>query len=130
MPFRNVPTRLTTGAYILHSGLEKWGAEEEHAKALHARAADAFPVLGDLPPARFVKRLAAAEIALGAALLLPVIGNKLAGLALAGFSGSLLAMYLRTPSMHRPGSIWPTPQGIGVSKDVWMLGIALGLLAD
>jgi uncharacterized membrane protein YphA (DoxX/SURF4 family) len=130
MPFRNVPTRLATGAYILHSGLEKWAAEEEQAKALHARAADAFPLLGDLAPAQFVRRLALAEIALGAALLLPFVGNKLAGLALAGFSGSLLTMYWRTPSMHKPGSIWPTPQGMGLSKDVWMLGIALGLLAD
>lgn len=130
MPFRNIPTRVSTGAYILHTGLEKWSADEERAKGLHARAADAFPVLSGMAPAQFVRRLAMAEIALGTALLLPFVGNKLAGLALAGFSGSLLTMYLRTPSMHRPGSIWPTQQGVGVSKDVWMLGIALGLLAD
>jgi len=30
--------------------------------------------------------------------------------------------------MHKPGSVWPSPAGIGVSKDVWMLGIGLGLL--
>jgi hypothetical protein len=39
-------------------------------------------------------------------------------------------MYLRTPALHRPGSVWPTPAGIAVSKDVWMLGIGVGLLAD
>jgi hypothetical protein len=39
-------------------------------------------------------------------------------------------MYLRTDSLHKPGSIWPTQQGTGVSKDVWMLGIGLGLLAQ
>ena len=50
--------------------------------------------------------------------------------ALTGFSGALIAMYLRTPALHKPGSIWPSPQGIGVSKDVWMLGIGLGLLTD
>ncbi|MCU1614246.1 MAG: hypothetical protein JWO98_1786, partial [Frankiales bacterium] len=47
-----------------------------------------------------------------------------------GFAGSLLAMYLRTPALHKPDSIWPTPAGTGISKDVWMLGIGLGLLAD
>jgi uncharacterized membrane protein YkgB len=32
--------------------------------------------------------------------------------------------------MHKPASVWPSPAGVGVSKDVWMLGIGLGLLAD
>jgi uncharacterized membrane protein YkgB len=39
-------------------------------------------------------------------------------------------MYLRTPEMHKPGSFWPTPAGIGISKDVWMLGIGLSLALD
>jgi hypothetical protein len=39
-------------------------------------------------------------------------------------------MYLRTDGLHKPGSIWPTAQWTAVSKDVWMLGIGLGLLAD
>lgn len=52
---RDLPGRITTGAYILHSGLEKW--------------------------------------------------------------------------LRKPGSIWPSQAGTGVSKDVWMLGIGLGLLA-
>jgi len=62
---RNVPTRLATGAYILHTGWEKWHATEERAQALHG-----------------------------------------------------------------PGSVWPAPAGVAVSKDVWMLGIGLGLIAD
>jgi hypothetical protein len=32
--------------------------------------------------------------------------------------------------MHEPGNVWPTQAGIAVSKDVWMLGIGLGLVAD
>ena len=130
MPVRNIPTRLATGAYILHEGLQKWGADEERAKALHARASETFPVLAELSPAQFLRRLALAEITLGTALLLPFVGNKLAGLGLAAFSGGLLTVYWRTPSMHKPGSIWPTREGMALSKDVWMLGIALGLLAD
>ena len=38
-------------------------------------------------------------------------------------------LHLRTPSLRKPGSIWPSQQGIGVSKDVWMLGIGLDLLS-
>jgi len=26
--------------------------------------------------------------------------------------------------------VWPTQAGVGVSKDVWMLGIGLSLLAE
>ncbi len=127
---RNVPTRVATGAYILHSGLSKWNGTEEQAKGLHALAAGAYPGLAKLPPATFLKVLAGAEIGIGAALLTPFIGSRLAGAALTAFSGGLVGMYLRTPALHRPGSVWPTQPGIAISKDVWMLGIGIGLLAD
>jgi hypothetical protein len=58
-----------------------------------------------------------------------VVSNRLAGLGLSGFAAGLLAMYLRTPALHQPGSVWPTPAGTGVSKDVWLLGVGLGLAA-
>jgi hypothetical protein len=70
---RNVPTRVATGAYILHTGLSKWNGSEEQAKGVHATAAGAYPFLG---------------------------------------------------------SVWPTRAGTAISKDVWMLGIGVGLLAD
>jgi uncharacterized membrane protein YphA (DoxX/SURF4 family) len=127
---RNVPTRLATGAYILHTGWEKWHGPPDRAQAVHGAAARAFPFLASIPPPTFLKLLAGAEIATGTALLLPVVPNRLAGAALTAFSGSLLTMYLRTPAMHKPGSVWPSTAGVGVSKDVWMLGIGLGLLAD
>ena len=129
IPVRDVPTRLATGAYILHSGLEKWHGDEDRAQALHGVAAGAYPILARVPPTTFLKALAVAEIGLGAALLTPVVPNRLAGAALTAFSGGLVTMYLRTPAMHKPNSVWPTPAGIAVSKDVWMLGIGLGLLA-
>ena len=93
-------------------------------------AAGAFPVFQQMSAPRFVKLLAAGEIATGVALLAPGVSNAVAGTALTGFSGALVAMYLRTPALRKPGSIWPSPAGIGVSKDVWMLGIGLGLLVD
>jgi uncharacterized membrane protein YphA (DoxX/SURF4 family) len=127
---RHVPGRLATGAFILHSGLEKWGAGEQQAAGVHGTAANAFPVLKRIPPERFLKLLAAGEIAVGVALLVPVVPAALAGGALTAFSTSLLTMYWRTPALRKPGSVWPTREGVGISKDVWMLGIGLGLLAD
>ncbi|HTX83195.1 MAG TPA: hypothetical protein VME44_13490 [Streptosporangiaceae bacterium] len=127
---RNLPPRLATGGYVLHSGLEKWNGTEERAKGVHAMAAGAFPFLAKVPPTTFLKALSVAEIGVGAALLTPIVPNKVAGAALTAFAGGLVTMYLRTPSLHNPGSVWPTQAGVGVSKDVWMLGIGLGLLAD
>jgi uncharacterized membrane protein YkgB len=86
--------------------------------------------LRPIPPTGFLKALAAGELATGAALLAPAVSNRLAGAALTGFAGALMTMYVRTPALHKPGSLWPTQAGTGVSKDVWMLGIGLGLLAD
>lgn len=127
---RDIPGRVTTGAYILHSGLEKWRGDEARAKAVHGMAANAFPVLKDVPPERFLRLLAAGEIAVGSALLAPFVPTALAGLALTGFSGALVTLYGRTPALRKPGSIWPSQAGIGVSKDVWMLGIGLSLTID
>jgi hypothetical protein len=130
LKFRDLPGRVITGAYILHAGLQKWNAEEARAVAIHGMAAGAFPVLDEIPPARFIRLLAAGEIATGVVLLSPFVSSAMAGAVLTAFSGSLVAMYARTPALREPGSIWPSPAGTAVSKDVWMLGIGLGLLAD
>lgn len=130
IPVRDLPTRFATGAYIVHSGWGKWHGSEEHAMGVHRTAAGAFPFLARVPPTTFLRALAVAELGVGGALLAPFVPNRLAGGALTAFAGGLVAMYLRTPSLHEPGSVWPTPNGIAVSKDVWMLGIGLGLVAD
>ena len=127
---RDLPGRVTTGAYILHAGLQKWNADETRAAAVHGMAAAAFPVLKGLAPKKFVRLLAMGEIGTGAALLTPFVPTSLAGTALSAFSGALLAMYARTPAMRLPGSVWPSPAGTAVSKDVWMLGIGLGFVID
>jgi uncharacterized membrane protein YphA (DoxX/SURF4 family) len=126
---RDVPPRAATGAFILHAGLQKWRGTPETAAAVHGMAAGAFPFLRHIPPEKFLRLLAAGEIATGTALLTPYVPNRLAGAALTAFSGSLLTMYWRTPALRKSGSVWPTPAGIGVSKDVWMFGIGLGLVA-
>ena len=56
--------------------------------------------------------------------------ERVAGAALTGFADALLGLYVRTPGMRKPHSIWPTQQGIAISKDAWLLGIGLTLLAE
>ena len=130
MKLRELPPRLITGAYILHTGLEKWHAEESTAEAIHGMATTAYPMLKRFTPTRFLRLLAAGEIATGTVLLAPLVPTAVAGAALSGFSGALLRLYARVPGMRREASIWPTQNGIAVSKDSWMLAIGLGLLVD
>lgn len=127
---RRAPLRIATGAYILNSGVSKFGADEETAKSTHGMASSAYPPLQNVPPKQFHTGLAVAESAVGAALLLPVVPAGLAGLTLIGFSGALLGMWWRTPGMHEPGSVKPTHQGMTIAKDAWMLGIGTSLIID
>jgi hypothetical protein len=127
---RNIPTRLAAGGFILNSGLEKWRASEEQAKGVHAMASSAYPFLAKVEPPAFLKALSVAEIATGAIVALPIVPNKIAGAALTAFSGGLAGLYLRTPDLHKPGTILPNQAGTALSKDIWMLGIGVGLLAE
>jgi hypothetical protein len=127
----NVPVRLAAGAFILNSGLNKLQADKETHRHLHSFAAGAYPFLESAPPEQFGKALAGAEIALGSALLMPlVISDGLAGLALTSFAGGLLGLYLKTPGMREEGSIRPSREGTALAKDSWLLGIGLSLMAS
>lgn len=126
----NLPERLVAGAFILNAGLEKLQADEERAAGVHGMAKGTYPFLEDVPPVQFTKALALSEVALGSALVLPVVGDGLAGLGLAAFAGGLLGLYAKTPGMRKDGSLRPSQQGTAIAKDVWLLGIGLGLVAD
>jgi uncharacterized membrane protein YkgB len=126
----DIAPRLATGAFILNSGLSKRNVAPEHAAGLHGMASGAYPFLGKMDPQQFVKLLSAGEMTLGVALLAPVVPTALAGLGLAAFAGGLVGMYLRTPGMRKEGSLAPTQDGTMLAKDVWMLGIGLGFVAD
>jgi hypothetical protein len=127
---RRLPGRLTAGAFILNAGLGKWSADEERAARLHATAVGTYPFLGKLKPKDFARLLSVSEIALGSALLLPVVPAAAAGAGLTAFSAGLLGMYLRTPGATMEDGIRPTQQGTPLAKDVWMLGIGIGLVID
>ena len=107
MKLRNVPTRLATGAYIAHTGWEKWHGDEDRAAGVHAMASGAFPFLTSMKSTDFLKTLSVGEMAVGAVLLAPFVPPAVAGAALTGFSGALVTMYLRTDGLHKPGSVWP-----------------------
>ncbi len=126
-----IAPRLATGAFILNSGLGKRHADEATAAGLHGFASGAYPFLQKSSPTAFAKNLSTAEIAIGVALLTPFVPTAVAGAALTGFAGGLIGLYLRTPGLTKPGkSVAPTQDGLPVSKDVWMLGIGLGLLTQ
>ncbi len=128
---RQVPLRLAAGPFLLHAGADKLATEdEERAKRLHAFASATYPVLARVEPRVFVRLLGTAEVALGVALLVPIVRGRLAGLALSAFSAGLLGLYLRTPGMRRQGSLRPTAEGTALAKDVWLLGIGLALATD
>jgi hypothetical protein len=122
-----IAPRISAGAFILNSGLSKRGADEATAAGLQGFAAGTYPFLKNLSPQQFVKTLSTAEIAVGAILLAPFVPTAVAGAVLTAFSGGLLGLYLKTPGMRKPGSLAPTQEGLAVSKDVWLLGIGIGL---
>ncbi len=127
---RHLPQRVATGAFILNSGVRKLSADDEAAAQLQAFAAAAYPFLAKLKARDFKRLLAVSEITLGAALLLPVIPSAVAGVGLAAFSGGLMGMYVRVPGQRHQGSVQPTQEGIPLSQDIWLMGIALGLVVD
>jgi len=126
-----IAPRLATGAFILNSGLGKRGADEGTAAGLHGFAAGTYPFLAKVQPTTFAKALSTSEIVIGAALLTPFVPAAVAGAALTGLSAGLLGLYLRTPGMTKPGaSVAPTQEGLTIAKDVWMLGIGVGLITQ
>ena len=130
MRISHLPLRVATGAYILNSGLGKRGADEGTATWMRDQASQVVPQAAGMQPQQFAKVLSTGEIALGAALLTPLVSPLKAGAALTAFSAGLLQMYRKTPGMTQADGIRPTPEGLGMAKDVWMLGAGLALVLD
>jgi hypothetical protein len=130
MKLAQLPLRVATGAYILNSGLNKQGLEGQAAEGVHGMATNGIPALNKFTPEQFARILSTGEIALGAALLVQFVPAALVGVALAGFSAGLIQLYLKTAGMRQEGSIRPTQEGIGLAKDVWLLGAGLTLFLD
>ncbi|KAB1904357.1 hypothetical protein ACFWRG_28425 [Micromonospora tulbaghiae] len=130
MRLSHAPLRVAIGAYILNSGLGKRTLEGEAAAGMHGMAAGAMPQLRQIPPDRFAVLLSRGEMALGAALLAPFVPSLLAGAALTAFGAGLVQLYLKTPGMREGSSLRPSQAGIGLAKDVWLVGAGLTLVLD
>jgi hypothetical protein len=130
MALTPLPLRVGIGAFFVNSGLEKRTLEEQPAEALHAMAANALPPLKRVDAVTFARLLSGTEIAIGAALLLPIVPSAVVGAGLVGFSAGLLRLYWATPGAHRPGNPRPTPQGIALAKDLWLFGAGVTLVLD
>lgn len=127
---RQLPPRLAIGAFFINSGVEKLGADEETAARLHGFASGTYPFLAKVKAKDFARGVAAAEIALGATLVLPVVPGTLAGVGLTAFAGGLLGLYARTPGLRKHGTPLPTEAGVPLAKDVWLAGVGIGLVLD
>lgn len=130
MQLSRLPLRAITGAYILNSGLTKRKAGQETAEGVHGFATAAYPEFKRMRPEEFTKLLATGEIALGVALLSPIVPAALAGAGLTAFSAGLLGLYLKIPGMRQQGTLKPTEEGTAIAKDSWLLGIGLSLLTS
>ena len=127
----HVPLRVATGAFILNAGIGKLGADEGTAQFLHGAAAATYPALfKDMKPKSFARLLAYSEIAVGTALLAPMVPATVAGAALTGLGASMMGMYFKTPSMTLDDGIRPSQEGTAVAKDVWLVGAGLTLLSQ
>ncbi|WP_022925157.1 hypothetical protein [Serinicoccus marinus] len=123
----HIPLRVATGAFILNSGIGKLKAGEEEAEQMHGWASSVYPVFKDMKAGDCTKALAYGEIGLGAMLLLPTVPSAVAGAGLAAFGVGLTGLYLKTPGMTQEDGIRPTPDGLGLAKDTWLVGAGLTL---
>src|SRR5690625_2284368 len=130
MSLTNTILRAVPGAFILNSGIGKLGMDAETAEPMQGMAAQGVPPLGKLTPEQFAKFLSYGETAVGAALLLPLVPTRLAGLALAGFGRSLVSTHLRAAGMTGADGVRATQDGTALAKDTWMLAIAGALLLN
>jgi len=126
----NLPGRIAAGAFIVNAGVGILRSDAEAAGRVHAMAASAYPMFKEIDARRFAKMLGTSEVVIGGALLCPVVGDGLAGSALAGFAGGLLGLYVKTPGLRVEGSLRPSQQGVAVAKDAWLLGMGCSLVAD
>ncbi|NDK32478.1 hypothetical protein [Nesterenkonia haasae] len=121
--------RTIPGAFILNAGISKLKLDGESAAGLQGMASTGVPAVKQLSPETFGKTLAWGEIALGSALLTPLVSNRLAGLALGGFSAGMLSMYFRNDAMTESDGVRPSQDGTPLAKDLWLAAIAVALIS-
>lgn len=126
----NAILRTTAGAFILNSGLGKAKMDEGTYGYLKGMASTGVPQVNKLSDKQFGQALTAAEIALGAALLCPIVPAKVAGLGLAGFGAGMLTMYFKNDDMTLEDGIRPSQEGTALAKDIFLVSSGLALITS
>lgn len=127
---RRAPLRLTSGAFVLNSGVSTFAATDERSKRLQSTVATLVPQVERMDPRTFAKALGAGEVALGTALILPIVPAAVAGLGLSAFAASMLATRRPANGQHAETTGEPTAQAIPNATEAWMLGSGVSLLLD
>lgn len=129
MAARDIPLRLATGPFLVWTGVRKLQQPERGDRLLES-ASTSLPQLVDVfgsEPERFARALGVLELGLGA-WLASGLRSRGAGLALSAFAGATLSLLFTEPANRLPGSAWePSPRGLPLAKDVWLLGAGLSL---
>ncbi len=126
---KNIALRLIPGAYIANSGYSKLNMPGEASTGMQQMAVTGIPALAKLPSDKFGHYVGMGELAVGGALLLPLVSNRLAGLGLTAFSAGLLSMYFGDEGNTEADGIRPSAQGTTLAKDSFLLAIGLALMA-
>ncbi len=126
----NAILRTAAGAFILNSGLGKAKMDEGTYGYLKGMASTGVPQVNKLSDKQFGQALTATEIALGSALLLPIVPAKLVGLGLAGFGAGMLTMYFNNDDMTLEDGIRPSQEGTALAKDIFLVSSGLALLTS
>jgi uncharacterized membrane protein YkgB len=125
----DLPLRLSSAAFLVWVGSRKVQRPREHTDLLEL-ASHSAPFLQRAfaaHPELFARVLGSTEVSLGL-WLASGIARRAAGVALTAFSLTTFSLVYTVPGNRVEGSWWePSPQGLSISKDVWMLGIGLAL---
>jgi hypothetical protein len=127
---RRAPLRLTTGAFVLNSGVSTFSATEEQTKKLQSTAAKLVPQVERMDPRTFAKVVGAGEVTLGTALMLPIVPAAVAGLGLTAFAASLLAARPSGNGQHTDSEPETGKSAVPHATEAWMLGSGVSLLLD
>jgi hypothetical protein len=127
---RRAPLRLTTGAFVLNSGISTFNGDGAKTSRLQTSAARLVPQVERMDPRTFTKVVGVGEVTLGAALMLPVVPAAVAGLGLSAFAASLLASQRPVNGQHADTSDEPATQPVPEATEAWMLGAGVSLLLD
>jgi hypothetical protein len=121
---------LSAGAFVVNSGVSRFGADDAAMKRLQTSAAKLVPQVERMSPRTFSRAVAAGEVTLGTAIMLPLVPAAAAGIGLSVFAASLVAARQPTSGQHVDPTDDATGSAVPNATEAWMLGSGVSLLLD